>query len=105
MKRVFFMMLLLMGIVFSSQAQRGHYDRGYGHGRGHGNGHWKHERYYYNDCRPGRVVVYRQPVYVAPRPVYVAPAPVYYAPPPPPPVVYYPSRPRVVVNAGITIVH
>ncbi|BEU96221.1 hypothetical protein ACDW_19260 [Acidovorax sp. DW039] len=32
---------------------------------------------------------YGYPVYVAPPPVYVAPRPIYYAPPPPPPAVYY----------------
>jgi len=102
MKRLLLMMLLLGGIVLSSQAQRYRDDYDGYRGRGHGYGHykkWKRERcddryyggYYREDCRPRRVVVYERPVY--------------YAPPPPPPVVYYPSRPRVVVNAGISIIH
>lgn len=92
-------MLLLGGFVLSSQAQRYHGD--HHRGRGHYKKHWKRDcddrryyghRYYRDDCRPRRVVVYERPVYYAPAP-------------PPPPVVYYPSRPRVVVNAGVSIIH
>ena len=110
MKKVLLMMLLMGGAVLSTSAQRG-YDNGYrDHGRGHGR--WKHEdrcddRYERrrdcrrdwddDDCyRPRRRVVYAQPAYY---PVVPVPVPV------PAPVRYYPSRPRAVFHAGVTIVN
>ncbi|MBS0030185.1 hypothetical protein ACTJJ0_22110 [Chitinophaga sp. 22321] len=109
MKKVLLMMLLMGGAVLTTYAQRG-YDRGYrDHGRGHGR--WERDRcdrddryerraYYRggwdDDCyRPRRRVVYAQPAYY---PVVPVPVPV-------PPVRYYPSRPRAVFHAGVTIVN
>ncbi|MEV4887451.1 hypothetical protein SAMN05660461_0365 [Chitinophaga ginsengisegetis] len=111
MKKVLLLMLLIGGTVLTTYAQRG-YDRG--HGRGHGYGHGRgYDRYdddrwercerprrvyvrdRYDDCyRPQRVVYARPAYYPA-----VIPVPV------PAPVRYYPSRPRAVFHAGVTIVN
>lgn len=110
------MMLLMGGAVVSAQAQNGH--RGYGYERGYRvhAGRWEDcNRSYrgaYYDCHPGARVFVPAPVAVcAPRPVAVcapAPAPVVVyapAPPPPPPAqeVVYVKRPRVVINANISL--
>ncbi|PSL45541.1 hypothetical protein CLV51_104246 [Chitinophaga niastensis] len=113
MKKVLLIMLLMGGTVLTTYAQRG-YDRGdHDRGRGHGHGRWERgdddddrcehrERRHWDrdrDCRrgwdddcyrPRRRVVYAEPAYY-PVPV---PAPV-----------YYPSRPRAVFHAGVTIVN
>lgn len=108
MKKVLLLMLLIGGTAVTTYAQRG-YDRGYrDHGRGHGR--WERgdrdddrcdrRREYRrdwddDDCyRPRRRVVYMQPAYYP-----VVPVPV------PAPVRYYPSRPRAVFHAGVTIVN
>ncbi len=96
------------GAVVSAQAQHGHRGNGYGYGRGYRvhEGRWEDcNRSYrgaYYDCRPGvRVVPVPAPVVYAP-----VPAPVVYAPvppPPPPAEVVYVKRPRVVINANISL--
>jgi hypothetical protein len=105
MKKGFLMMLLMGGVALTASAQRGH---GHGYGRGHHEDRCDDHRgrrvvYYdrgYRDYRPARVVVYHpRPVYYRPAPVVAVPVPV----PAPVPVRYYPSRPRVVFNAGVTI--
>ncbi|WPV65540.1 hypothetical protein [Chitinophaga sp. LS1] len=107
MKQIVIMMLLIGGTVVSAMAQNVHrgnsYERGY---RVHA-GRWedcsKSYRGAYYDCRPGvRVIPAPAPVAVcAPAP---APAPVVvYAPAPAPAEVVYVKRPRVVVNASISL--
>ncbi|OMP77748.1 hypothetical protein [[Flexibacter] sp. ATCC 35208] len=103
MKQIVIMMLLIGGTVVSAMAQNVHrgnsYERGY---RVHA-GRWedcsKSYRGAYYDCRPGVRVI------PAPAPVAVcAPAPVVvYAPAPAPAEVVYVKRPRVVVNASISL--
>lgn len=103
-------MLLIGGTAITTYAQRG-WDRGYrDHGRGHGRwereGRWRGDddddrcerrRYYRDDCeRPDRYY-YGRRAYYAPVPA-VIPVPV-------PAPVYYPSRPRAVFHAGVTIVN
>ncbi|MDQ0107621.1 hypothetical protein SAMN05660909_03869 [Chitinophaga terrae (ex Kim and Jung 2007)] len=106
MKKGFLMMLLMGGLALTASAQRGH---GRGWGRGHDrcdDDRGRRVVYYergYRDCRPpARVVYYPRPRYYYPAPAVVA-VPVPVPPPPPVPVHYYPSRPRVVFNAGVTI--
>lgn len=110
MKKVLLLMLLIGGTVLTTYAQRGR-GHGYGHGRGHDR--WDDDRW--ERCeRPRRVYVrdrydryddcYRRPRVVYARPAYypaVVPVPV----PVPAPVRYYPSRPRAVFHAGVTIVN
>lgn len=107
MKKVLLLMLLIGGTVLTTYAQRGR-GHGYGHGRGHDR--WDNDRW--ERCeRPRRVYVrdryddcYRRPRVVYGRPAYypaVVPVPV----PVPAPVRYYPSRPRAVFHAGVTIVN
>ncbi|TWF34844.1 hypothetical protein FHW36_11042 [Chitinophaga polysaccharea] len=108
MKKVMLMMLLIGGTVFTASAQRG-----WGHDRGRGHGRWERERCDRDDdrwerrreCRrdwdddecyrPRRRVVYAEPAYY---PVVPVPVPV-------PAPRYYPSRPRAVFHAGVTIVN
>lgn len=103
MKKVLLMMLLMGGAVLTTYAQRGH-DRGYrDHGRGHGR--WERER-----CEPRREYRHgwaNDRYHPRGRVVYVRPAyyPVVPVPVPVAPVRYYPSRPRAVFHAGVTIVN
>lgn len=110
MKQIVLMMLLMGGAVAGAQAQNGH--RGYGYERGYRvhAGRWedcnKSYRGAYYDCRPGARVFVPVPAPVAvcaPAPV-PAPVVVYApAPPPPPQEVVYVKRPRVVINANISL--
>lgn len=109
MKQIVLMMLLMGGAVVGAQAQNGHRGNGYERGYRVHAGRWEDcNRSYrgaYYDCHPGRRVV-MMPV---PAPVAVcvpAPAPqVVYAPAPPPPPqeIVYVKRPRVVINANISL--
>lgn len=95
------------GAVVGAQAQNGHRGNGYERGYRVHASRWEDcNRSYrgaYYDCRPGARVVVPAPVAVyAPAP---APVVVYAPAPPPPPVqeVVYVKRPRVVINANISL--
>ena len=108
MKQIVLMMMLIGGAVVGAEAQNGHrvnaYEKGY---RVHA-GRWedcnKSYRGAYYDCRPGARVAVPVPAPVA----VCAPAPapvVVYAPVPPTPAqeVVYVKRPRVAINANISL--
>lgn len=106
MKKALLLLLLVVGASLTTFAQHG---RGHGHGHHkHWNKHWDKHRDRCDDDRYDRRRVYYRDRdyrrdwdddYYRPRRrvvVYERPVPVY-------PV--YPARPRVVFNAGVTVVH
>ncbi|SFW76691.1 hypothetical protein [Chitinophaga sancti] len=107
MKQIVLMMMLIGGAVVGAEAQNGHRGNGYERGYRVHAGRWedcnKSYRGAYYDCRPGARVMVPVPAPVA----VCAPAPapvVVYAPAPPPAQeVVYVKRPRVVINANISL--